>query len=256
MLGGRLLLFGVLTSVRQTSVVSRKFHCIRAPLHPAARRCFSSPWRCAMSRRRALRCGHIGALGANGTSGTPHWVQDAPLYAPARPPRSHSFGFGAAGIWLLWKPRVPRAVHSTDQEAVMPFRSPRRLAAIASCATAILLTVAAGACASAGTGAGAGPRASASSRTEISQQEFAENASASVYEVVSRLRPSWLRTSTSSSATGAATVFLDGQPLGGPDVLRRMSAGSVSRATYYSATEAQSRFGMRVSTPVIALTTM
>ena len=69
------------------------------------------------------------------------------------------------------------------------------------------------------------------------------------YDAVSRLRPNWLAghgmTSTSSSGTSTAVVFVDGQPYGDITSLRNIPAYHIGDIHYYDVTEAGAKFGIR-----------
>lgn len=75
-----------------------------------------------------------------------------------------------------------------------------------------------------------------------------------MYDLLTRLRPQWLR-ATAAAGTGSRTlVFLDGTQLGDLDQLRQIPPSSIREARYYSASEAQARLAVRQASPVIALT--
>lgn len=118
--------------------------------------------------------------------------------------------------------------------------------------TLALLTFSLGACASR-------PKSEGPSvdRNLITREQLAQRPSDNMHGVISVVRPDWLRppTGAASFGSGAArpTVYLDGRPLGDVDLLRSFSAESVERARYYIVTEAQSKFGMMATTPVIEL---
>ena len=96
-------------------------------------------------------------------------------------------------------------------------------------------------------------------RSLITREEIARRSYDNMHNIVSSLRPDWLRPPLSGSgvagrsATAPPTVYLDGRLLGSLDVLKSFSAESVERARYLVATEAQNRFGTQVETPVIEL---
>ena len=79
------------------------------------------------------------------------------------------------------------------------------------------------------------------------------------YEVVSRLRPAWLRVRGVQSISGAssadsaefALVIVDGHPLGRIGVLRDIQAYQLSDLRYYDPSESGGRFGTRGANGVI-----
>jgi hypothetical protein len=79
------------------------------------------------------------------------------------------------------------------------------------------------------------------------------------YEVVSRLRPAWLRVRGIQSITGVtsadssefALVIVDGHPLGRISVLRDIQAYQLSNLRYYDPSESGGRFGTRGANGVI-----
>jgi hypothetical protein len=94
----------------------------------------------------------------------------------------------------------------------------------------------------------------------IARDDLARRSYDNMHSIVSSLRPAWLRPPLTGSgiggqsATAPPTIYLDGRMLGNLDVLKSFSAESIERARYFTATEAQSRFGSQVSSPVIELT--
>ena len=98
-------------------------------------------------------------------------------------------------------------------------------------------------------------------RSLLTREELATRRTDNMYIVISALRPNWIVTPMgasgvgSTAATAAVRVFLDGREYGGVEVLRSMGAETVETARYYSTTQAQSKFGFRVESPVIELVT-
>jgi hypothetical protein len=94
-------------------------------------------------------------------------------------------------------------------------------------------------------------------RNLISRAQIAQRSSDNMHGVISLVRPDWLRPPLGAASFGSGTarpvVYLDGRPLGDLDLLRSFSAESVERARYYVVTEAQAKFGMMATTPVIEL---
>ncbi len=106
--------------------------------------------------------------------------------------------------------------------------------------------------------ASSGGRSPGYDRDRISTEELEERSFANMYDVVSSMRPNWLRTAmgpSGSSATSSPLVYVDGRRLGGTDMLRSVSAQSVRSARYLSATEGQNKYGMAEARPVIEITT-
>jgi hypothetical protein len=114
--------------------------------------------------------------------------------------------------------------------------------------TAIVIGVVATGCASSGAGTST---AGASARTNpnlISTAEIDANNLRDGYEIVQRLRPNWLTLSTSTVASmsgsahgnsiGGVVVYLDNAKLGGPDVLRDISASTIGTIQYMDAATA------------------
>jgi hypothetical protein len=112
-----------------------------------------------------------------------------------------------------------------------------------------------------GCGASAGPGVSAtgaptavarSDRSTITNEELQATRETSLYNAIQRLRPEWLRsrgaTSIASGMAGnqgadAINVYQDLQKLGSLDVLRSMPLTQAGSLKFYSAGEAQQRFG-------------
>ena len=107
------------------------------------------------------------------------------------------------------------------------------------------------------------PRATSSSpsrsqdRSVITREEIAQRSFENIYSVVASLRSDWLRPPlggtgfAARSATAPPTVYVDGRHFGALELLKTFSAESVERIRYYSATDAQNRFGTAVESPVI-----
>ena len=74
-----------------------------------------------------------------------------------------------------------------------------------------------------------------------------------VYDAVARLRPNWLAphgvtSSTSTSTSEYATVFVDGQLYGDLNTLRSLQAYHVADIRYYDMTQSGARYGIRGGT--------
>jgi hypothetical protein len=94
--------------------------------------------------------------------------------------------------------------------------------------------------------AGSSPK---SSRNDgmITSEETESSHQPTLFDVVRALRPHWLTTTPSglrSDADAGISVYLDSQRAGSIDVLRQLPSTSASALRFYSASEAQSRFGL------------
>jgi hypothetical protein len=104
-------------------------------------------------------------------------------------------------------------------------------------ATATLaLTVTA--CASAGN-----PRTTEASRDVVTSIEIDATTASSAYDLINRLRPSWLRSMGPGSMGGGVRtqeilVYLDDSRLGGLDALRTLSTSGIRSMRYLDATRA------------------
>lgn len=98
-----------------------------------------------------------------------------------------------------------------------------------------------------GAGAGATPGASGQrSRTaSITADEARETGASNAYDVVQSLRPMWLRTRGTQSVTQdvGIAIYLDNTRLGGLETLRQVGVADVESIQYYSAAQAQARWG-------------
>lgn len=121
--------------------------------------------------------------------------------------------------------------------------------------------VAAGGCASTGTAAGdadAAPRSarSASSTTVLAPADVAAATQQNMRDVITALRPRWLQNTSAGSirgmgANGEISVYVNGRPSGGIDVLTGIDKTAVERVLYYPLSEAQNRYGSVVRGPII-----
>jgi hypothetical protein len=99
------------------------------------------------------------------------------------------------------------------------------------------------------------------SRDVITREELAVHSFANMYDVVSSLRPQWIRGPLANAGMGTnsvsstPTIYLDGRELGELEMLKSLSAETGQRLQYYSPTAAQSKFGTRYARPVIEVTT-
>ena len=117
-------------------------------------------------------------------------------------------------------------------------------------AACLAATCAIAACASGGAGASStsGPQRS---RTQITAAEIKATNATTLYEVVERLHPEWLSSrgpKTMGGATGqidtGVQVYIDTQAAGTVEVLRQFPITSAALLKYYSAADAQTRFGL------------
>jgi len=100
----------------------------------------------------------------------------------------------------------------------------------------------AAACASAG-----GTPKSSSHDGVITSEEIEISHQPTLFDVIRALRPHWLTTTPTglrSDADAGISVYLDSQRAGSIDVLRQLPSTSASSLRFYSASEAQSRFGL------------
>jgi hypothetical protein len=83
----------------------------------------------------------------------------------------------------------------------------------------------------------------------ITEQEIATSAESNLYDVVSRLRPMFLKTrgrsTINSGGSEHASVFLDGQYFGELGSLRNIVPTQIHEIRYLSGPDAVSRYGMR-----------
>ena len=110
------------------------------------------------------------------------------------------------------------------------------------------------ACASTGTPA----PTSASTSNVISRAELDAAGSATVYDVIVRLRPNYLRSRgptsvVNTSAHTVAVVFVGETEYGDLESLRRFPATRIEEVRYYSGPEATTKFGSAFGAGVIAL---
>lgn len=91
----------------------------------------------------------------------------------------------------------------------------------------------------------------------ITADEIAETNAHTAYDVVSRLRATWLRPRGISSLAfrSGVRVYLDGMRIGGVAELRQISANSIRSVQYLDGVEATLRFGTGNGDGAIVLTT-
>jgi hypothetical protein len=92
--------------------------------------------------------------------------------------------------------------------------------------------------------ASSGVQKSSGSPDKLDRAEIESANTTSVYDVINRLRPSWLRpagmtmTGLQNSGSQQVTVYLDNQPLGGVETLRNITTPSVISMEFLSPTRA------------------
>ena len=93
----------------------------------------------------------------------------------------------------------------------------------------------------------AGTRTPTASRRVLLADEIQAMPAASVYEVLTRLRPEWLRRrgqiSIRDPGAGEVVVYVDGVRFGGPQSLQNIRPEGVMRMEYLDASDATTRFG-------------
>jgi hypothetical protein len=95
--------------------------------------------------------------------------------------------------------------------------------------------------------------------TIITAEEVEASHEANAYEVVSKLRPAFLRsrgrTTITTGASEFPSVFVDGQFYGDLNSLRTIIAPQVRLIRYYNGPDAVTRFGMLYGSGAIEVTT-
>lgn len=101
------------------------------------------------------------------------------------------------------------------------------------------------------------PLVATSDPNVLTEQEIRDARAASIYDVIARLRPGYLRDrgpiSISSSDRDVATVFLNAQEYGPIDILRNVPASDIAEVRYFSGIDAVTKFGRWYGTGVIQL---
>ena len=97
-------------------------------------------------------------------------------------------------------------------------------------------------------------------RDRLTRAELATRPADNMQAIVRAMRPNWLMTPAgasgiSSPATAPVQLFVDGNAYGGAEMLSSLPGGSVESARYLTTTQAQSRYGLRVASPVIEIVT-
>ena len=82
----------------------------------------------------------------------------------------------------------------------------------------------------------------------ITREQLANSNLDNLFQVIERLRPEWLNSRGPTSVTNATmtlpSVFMNGQHLGKPDLLRDMKVIDFSEIQFWPAGQAAARFGM------------
>lgn len=117
-------------------------------------------------------------------------------------------------------------------------------------ASAILLA----ACAS----AGEPPPDGRGDRYLLTQQQLATSNADNVFDALEKLRPEWLTSrgpvSITNSEPSMANVFMNGQMLGKPEILRDVRITDIAHVRYWPAGPAAAKFGMGHPRGVIEIT--
>ena len=110
----------------------------------------------------------------------------------------------------------------------------------------------AGGCASGG--ASATSSQPAGSRYIVTPQELASNSDRTLYDLLERLHPAFLRSRVVSSTNQPVDVYVDGGRTEGLDALRRINASQVKEVRFYEPADANLRFGNGHNGGLIAVT--
>jgi hypothetical protein len=94
----------------------------------------------------------------------------------------------------------------------------------------------------------------------ITRADLDAAGTATVYDVVARMRPAYLRSRgptsvVNATARSAAVVFVNDAEFGDRESLRRFPASRIEEVRYYSGPEATTKFGSAYGAGVIALKT-
>lgn len=101
-----------------------------------------------------------------------------------------------------------------------------------------------------------GPRARASRITFEEMRQRGQHGN--LYDLISELRPRWLRSQgpdTFIGKPGQVQVHMDGNRLGGVDVLKQLAAAGVTSIEWVAPIEAGARFGLNNSHGAIIIST-
>ena len=125
-------------------------------------------------------------------------------------------------------------------------------------AALFLVLAASAACASSG-GTGTQPEVQQSSRDKVTSMEISSIPASNAYDLVTRLRPQWLKSygvasiggNSGSRASNPLTfVYLDGSKMGEIDVLKSISSSGIKSMEWISSTRAPIVFTDIGSDPV------
>jgi hypothetical protein len=111
-------------------------------------------------------------------------------------------------------------------------------------ALSLVLSFLVGCSANPGAGGGSTPRPQ---HNQISSEELQGTQFRNAYELIQALRPNWLQArgqhSLTNTAAGQVMVYLDGNRVRGPEILRQIPTSDLHVARYLTATEATARYG-------------
>jgi len=147
------------------------------------------------------------------------------------------------------------SVRHTDASGVhwLPSKLPLARVSALRGASRLLLFVLFAACAT-----GRGAHSPPTNTSLLTQEEIESSHQPTLFDVVRALRPTWLRqvpTAVRTDQETGVSVYLDNQRAGGVEVLRDMASTTAVSLRFYSASEAQSRFGLGNLHGVIQVTT-
>ncbi len=114
----------------------------------------------------------------------------------------------------------------------------------------LALAAAVGCASQSGPNAPGGTVVARTDRNIISEAEIQSVPSSNLYELISKVRPEFLRShgpqslSSGSTSSEFATVYMDGRAYGDISSLRSIVSTQVSQVRYFDASTAASRFGV------------
>lgn len=102
-----------------------------------------------------------------------------------------------------------------------------------------------------------GARADRSGRNVLTRADLEATMQVTAFEAVRQARPNWLRVRgpNSFSSVNPIVVYVDGMRSGGLNALETIPTLAVDRIRFYSAMEAQARFGLNHTNGAIEVTT-
>lgn len=94
-------------------------------------------------------------------------------------------------------------------------------------------------------------------RNLLTLEEIQGSTQADAHGIIQSLRPQWLRVRgpVNFSDDSPIMVYMDGTRMGGPEVLRSIPTDTIEEIRYYSASQAQTRFGLDNVQGAIAIQT-